>query len=47
MKLLPKGFAQLLPIVQVIVSLHLEYILQAARGTLASGSGAPSEEKGT
>ena len=45
MKLLPKGFAQLLPIVQVIVSLHLEYILQAARGTLASGSGAPSEEK--
>ena len=32
MKLLPKGFAQLLPIVQVIVSLHLEYILQAARG---------------
>ena len=45
MNLLPNGFAQLLPIVQVIISLHLEYILQAARGTLASGSGAPSEEK--
>ena len=27
-KLLPGGFAQLLPIVQVIVGLHLEYILK-------------------
>ena len=44
-KLLPGGFGQLLPIVQVIVGLHLEYILEAARGTLASGSDAPSEEQ--
>ena len=44
-KLLPGGFDQLLPIVQVIVGLHLEYILQAARGALASGSDAPSEEQ--
>ena len=45
MKLLPNGFAQLLPILQVIVSLHLEYILQAARGKLAYGINAPSEEQ--
>ena len=44
-KLLPGGFGQLLPIVQVIVGLHLEYILQAARGALASASDAPSEEQ--
>ena len=44
-KLLPGGFDQLLPIVQVIVGLHLEYILQAARGALASGSDGPSEDQ--
>ena len=35
MRLLPKGFAQLLPIVQWLVGLHLGYIEEAARGTLA------------
>ena len=44
-KLLPGGFAQLFPIVEVIVSLHVEYIEKAARGTLVSGSDAPSEEQ--
>ena len=44
-KLLPGGFGQLLPIVEVIISLHVEYIEKAARGTLASGSDAPSEEQ--
>ena len=43
-KLLPGGFAQLLPIVQWIVGVHLEHIEEAARGTLASGTGGPSEE---
>ena len=45
MSLLPKGFAQLLPIVQGFVSVHLKYIEDAARGTLASVTDAPSEEK--
>ena len=45
MKLLPKGFAQLLPIVQWLVGLHLGYIEEAARGKLAYGSDAPSEEE--
>ena len=45
MKLLPNGFAQLLPIVQGFVSVHLECIEEAARGTLASVTGAPSEEQ--
>ena len=44
-KLLPGGFGQLFPIVEVIISLHVEYIEKAARGTLASGSDAPSEEQ--
>ena len=44
MSLLPEGFAQLLPIVQGFVSLHLEQIENAARGTLASVTDAPSEE---
>ena len=44
MKLLPGGFAQLLPIVQWFVAVHLEHIEEAARGTLASGTGGPSEE---
>ena len=44
MKLLPVGFAQLLPIVQWFVAVHLEHIEEAARGTLASGTGGPSEE---
>ena len=45
MKLLSGGFAQLLTIVQWFAELHLENIQEAARGTLASGTGAPSEEK--
>ena len=45
MRLLPKGFAQLLPIVQWLVGLHLGYIEEAARGTLAYVIGAPSEEE--
>ena len=45
MRLLPKGFAQLLPIVQWLVDLHLGYIEEAARGTLAYVIGAPSEEE--
>ena len=45
MKLLPNGFAQLLPIVQWLVGLHLGYIEEAARGTLAYVIGAPSEEE--
>ena len=43
-KLLPGGFTQLLPIVQWIVGVHLDHIEEAARGTLASGTGGPSEE---
>ena len=38
------GFAQLLPIVQWFVTVHLNHIEEAARGTLASGPGGPSEE---
>ena len=45
MTLLPGGFVQLLPIVQWVVAVHYEHILEAARGTLASGTGAPSEEE--
>ena len=45
MRLLPNGFAQLLPIVQWLVGWHLEYIEEAARGTLAYVTGAPSEEE--
>ena len=45
MRLLPDGFAQLLPIVQWLVGLHLGYIEEAARGTLAYVIGAPSEEE--
>ena len=45
MKLLPNGFAQLLPIVQWLVGLHLGYIEEAARGTLAYVIGAPSDEE--
>ena len=45
MRLLPKGFAQLLPIVQWLVDLHLGYIEEAARGTLAYVTGAPSDEE--
>ena len=45
MRLLPDGFAQLLPIVQWLVDLHLGYIEEAARGTLAYVIGAPSEEE--
>ena len=45
MRLLPKGFAQLLPIVQWLVGLNLGYIEEAARGTLAYVTGAPSEEE--
>ena len=45
MKLLPDGFAQLLLIIQWFVKLHLECIEEAARGILASVTGAPSEEK--
>ena len=44
-RLLPKGFAQLLPIVQWLVDLHLGYIEEAARGTLAYVTGAPSDEE--
>ena len=44
MKLLQGGFAQLLPIVQWFVTVHLNHIEEAARGTLASGPGGPSEE---
>ena len=44
MKLLPGRFAQLLPIVQWLVVVHLEHIEEAARGTLAFGTGGPSEE---
>ena len=43
-KLLPGGFAQLLPIVQWVVAVHLDHIEEAARGTLASETGGPSEE---
>ena len=43
--LLPGGFVQLLPIVHWVVAVHLEHIEEAARGTLASGTGAPSEEE--
>ena len=45
MTLLPGGFVQLLPIVQWVAAVHYEHILEAARGTLASGTGAPSEEE--
>ena len=44
MKLLPGGFTQLLPIVQWVVAVHLDHIEEAARGTLASETGGPSEE---
>ena len=44
MKLLQGGFAQLLPIVQWFVTVHLNHIEEAARGTLPSGPGGPSEE---
>ena len=44
MKLLPGGFAQLLPIVRWFVAAHMEHIEEAARGTLAFGTGGPSEE---
>ena len=44
MTLLQGGFAQLLPIVQWFVTVHLNHIEEAARGTLASGPGGPSEE---
>ena len=43
--LLPQGFGQLLPIVRSFVELHLGQIEEAARGTLESGTGAPSEEE--
>ena len=45
MKLLPGGFAQLLLIVQWFVDLHLEHIEEAALGTLAPETDAPSEEE--
>ena len=47
MKLLPDGFAQLLLIIQWFVKLHLECIEEAARGTLASVTGAAQRGKGT
>ena len=45
MTLLQGGFVQLLPIVQWVAATHLEHIEDAARGTLAYGAGAPSEEE--
>ena len=45
MTLLPGGFVQLLPIVEWVAAMHLEHIEDAARGTLAYGAGAPSEEE--
>ena len=45
MTLLPGGFVQLLPIVQRVASMHLGHIHEVARGTLASGTGAPSEQE--
>ena len=44
MKLLPGRFAQLLRIVRWFVAAHMEHIEEAARGTLAFGTGGPSEE---
>ena len=43
--LLPGGFLQLLPILQRVASMHLGHIQEVARGTLASGTGAPSEQE--
>ena len=43
--LLPGGFLQLLPIVQRVASMHLGHIQEVARGDLASGTGAPSEQE--
>ena len=43
--LLPGGFLQLLPIIQRIASMHLGHIQEVARGDLASGTGAPSEQE--
>ena len=45
MTLLPGGFVQLLPIVERVAAVHYEHILEAARGALASGTVAPSEEE--
>ena len=45
MKLLPGGFNQLLPIVQWFVELQYEHIEEAALGTLAPETDAPSEEE--
>ena len=45
MTLLQGGFVQLLPIVQWVAAVHYEHIEEAARGALASGTGAPSEEE--
>ena len=45
MTLLPGGFFQLLPILQRVVAAHLGYIEEAARGTLAYGTAAPSEQE--
>ena len=45
MKLLPGGFNQLLPIVQRFVELQYEHIEEAALGTLAPETDAPSEEE--
>ena len=44
-ELLPGGFVQLLPILQWVVTLHMEQIEAAARGSLAQGICTPSEEK--
>ena len=43
--LLPGGFLQLLPIVQRVASMHLGHVQEVARGALASGTGAPSEQE--
>ena len=44
-KLLPGGYLHLLFIVQWVVELHLFQIFEAARGNLAFGIGAPSEDE--